>query len=118
MPYVHVQDDWWYPGEQSVYVHCVKNWTLGHPAFSHDLGQLSRAIKTPWCVLINNLPPVELPALIRKAIYIYSTNNMYVQAALRSILLCERHRWECLLIGIPFHRIAAGAVAILRTSSG
>ena len=70
MPYVHVQDDWWYPGEQSVYVHCVKNWTLGHPAFSHDLGQLSRAIKTPWCVLINNLPPVELPALIRKAIYI------------------------------------------------
>ena len=49
---VCVQDDWWYPGEQAVYVHCVRNWTLGHPAFSHDLGQLSRAVKTPWCVAL------------------------------------------------------------------
>ena len=41
-------DDWWYPGQLAVYVHCIRNWTLGHPAFSRSLGQLSQAVRTPW----------------------------------------------------------------------
>lgn len=41
-------DDWWYPGGQAVYVHCIRNWTLGRPAFSvPSLGALSARLGAP-----------------------------------------------------------------------
>eukprot|EP01065_Artemidia_motanka_P035546 TRINITY_DN43453_c0_g1_i1.p1 TRINITY_DN43453_c0_g1~~TRINITY_DN43453_c0_g1_i1.p1 ORF type:complete len:791 (+),score=261.97 TRINITY_DN43453_c0_g1_i1:49-2421(+) len=45
-------DDWWYPGRKSVFVHCVQNWTLGHPAFSSDLKQLSKKVGAPWLLYV------------------------------------------------------------------
>eukprot|EP01050_Picozoa_sp_SAG11_P033099 SAG11_NODE_11076_length_785_cov_1.141399_2_plen_95_part_00 len=42
----------WYPGPESVWVHCVQNWTLGKPAFPHELGQLSMALETPWLLYV------------------------------------------------------------------
>ena len=45
-------DDWWYPGEKSIYVHCVRNWTLGQPAFSRSLGALSKRVQTPWLLYV------------------------------------------------------------------
>lgn len=33
-------------------MHCVQNWTLGQQAFPHNLGQLSRMLKTPWLLYV------------------------------------------------------------------
>jgi hypothetical protein len=51
-PKIMQLDDWWYPGPQSVYVHCVSNWTLTPPAFNLTLGELSQAIKTPFLLYV------------------------------------------------------------------
>ena len=45
-------DDWWYPGKKSIYVHCVRNWSLGEPAFSRSLGDLSKRVQTPWLLYV------------------------------------------------------------------
>lgn len=45
-------DDWFYPGPPSVYVHCVSNWTLKPPAFTSTLGELSKAVETPWLLYV------------------------------------------------------------------
>lgn len=45
-------DDWWYLGPQSVYVHCVANWTFGPHGFHSTLADLSKAVHTPWLLYV------------------------------------------------------------------